>query len=101
MDQGEYCDCKDCRGKYTLIQDEEDPRVLKFDKPLPCFGCGIGWCSLLLGCLCPLLWYVAALLYFCKYYNRDPRERDGLVACVFAALICTVATCITIAVIFL
>jgi hypothetical protein len=37
-------------------------------------------CSFLLGFLCPIIWYVAALLYCCKYYNRDPRERTGLAA---------------------
>ncbi|BAS92565.1 Os05g0181250, partial [Oryza sativa Japonica Group] len=40
-------------------------------------------CSFLLGFLCPLIWYIAALLYYCKYYNRDPRERPGLAASAF------------------
>ncbi|OEL17454.1 hypothetical protein BAE44_0021525 [Dichanthelium oligosanthes] len=44
-----------------------------FERRLTCFGCGIGF-------LCPIIWYVAALLYCCKYYNRDPRERPGLAA---------------------
>uniref|UniRef100_A0A0E0FH92 Uncharacterized protein n=1 Tax=Oryza nivara TaxID=4536 RepID=A0A0E0FH92_ORYNI len=30
--------------------------------------------------LCPLIWYYAATLYCCKYYNKDPRERPGLAA---------------------
>ena len=38
------------------------------------------FCSLLLGLVCPLLWYYATFLYFRKYYQRDPRERDGLAA---------------------
>lgn len=101
MKQGQYCDCKECCGNYILLKDEEDPRLAMFDKPLPCFGCGIGWCSLLLGCICPLVWYVAAFLYMFKYYNKDPRERGGLAAAAFAALICTIVTCITLAVIFL
>ncbi|KAK8969886.1 hypothetical protein KSP40_PGU015389 [Platanthera guangdongensis] len=39
---------------------------------------------LLLGFICPLVWYVAAFLYLFKYYNRDPRERSGLAACAIA-----------------
>ncbi|GJN35865.1 hypothetical protein PR202_gb24678 [Eleusine coracana subsp. coracana] len=54
-----------------------------FERRLPCFGCGVGWCCFLLGFLCPIIWYVAALLYCCKYYNRDPRERPGLAASAF------------------
>lgn len=100
---GQFCDCKDCSGKYVLIRDEEDPRLAMFDKPLPCFGCGIGWCSwvcplvspllcflthligpltcsLLIGFVCPLIWFYAAILYLRKYYNKDPRERSGLTA---------------------
>lgn len=26
-------------------EEKEDPRLSMFDKPLPCFGCGIGWLS--------------------------------------------------------
>ena len=33
------------KGKYTLIKDVEDFQTGIFDKPLPCFGCGIGWFS--------------------------------------------------------
>ncbi|KAJ6793940.1 Uncharacterized protein M6B38_233140 [Iris pallida] len=101
MKQGLSCDCKECCGKYILLKDEEEPRLAMFDKPLPCFGCGIGWCSLLLGCLCPLLWYYAAFLYMFKYYDRDPRERSGLAAAAFTALFCTIVICIALAVIFL
>ncbi|XP_020099508.1 uncharacterized protein LOC109717954 isoform X1 [Ananas comosus] len=113
MEHGRACDCNDCGGKYILIKDEEDPRLTMFDKPLPCFGCGIGWCSFLLGCIFPFLWYCAATLYLCKYYNRDPRERAGLMASTFAvchsslvsrtsiALFCTVVILIVLAVIFL
>ncbi|XVE88669.1 hypothetical protein DITRI_Ditri19aG0087900 [Diplodiscus trichospermus] len=57
-----------------------------FDKPLPCFGCGIGWFSLLLGFVFPLMWYYATILYFGNYYQRDPRERAGLAASAIAFL---------------
>lgn len=42
LDIGNICNCKDC-GDYALIEDVEDPRLAKFDRPLPIFGCGIGW----------------------------------------------------------
>ncbi|KAI8544637.1 hypothetical protein RHMOL_Rhmol08G0312000 [Rhododendron molle] len=42
-------------GNYALIKDVEDIELGKFDKRLPCCGCGIGW-----------FW--------------DPRERAGLEA---------------------
>ncbi|PNT71676.1 hypothetical protein BRADI_2g33657v3 [Brachypodium distachyon] len=76
----DFCRCQVCLGKYTLLGDEENPRLAMFERSLPFFGCGIGWCCFLLGFLCPLIWYIAALLYCCKYYNRDPRERPGLAA---------------------
>ncbi|CAN6570951.1 unnamed protein product [Malus baccata var. baccata] len=69
-----------------------------FDKPLPCFGWGIGWLSLLLGFVFPVMWYYATFLYFVKYYQKDPRERTGLEASAVAALICTVAVLIMLAV---
>ncbi|XP_041008516.1 uncharacterized protein LOC121252780 isoform X2 [Juglans microcarpa x Juglans regia] len=78
------------RSKYTLIRDPEDTQLGIYDKPLPCFGCGIGWFSFLLGFLFPLLWYYATFLYFGNYYRRDPRERAGLAASAIAALACTV-----------
>jgi hypothetical protein len=40
--------------------------------------------SLLLGFVFPLIWYFSAILYFGKYYNKDPRERSGLAACAIA-----------------
>lgn len=33
------------KGKYTHIKDLEDSQLGTYDKPLPCFGCGIGWFS--------------------------------------------------------
>ena len=30
------------KGRYTLIRDSDEGL---YDKPLPCFGCGIGWFS--------------------------------------------------------
>ncbi|MBA0604056.1 hypothetical protein Godav_016746 [Gossypium davidsonii] len=72
------------KGKYTLIKDEEDFQTGIFDKPLPCFGCGIGWFSFLVGFMCPLMWYYATFLYFGNHYRKDPRERAGLAASAIA-----------------
>ncbi|KAM0959654.1 hypothetical protein ACFX13_025402 [Malus domestica] len=83
-------------GDYAPIGDQEDPKLGMFDKPLPCFGWGIG--CLLLGFVFPVMWYYATFLYFVKYYQKDPRERTGLEASAVAALICTVAVLIMLAV---
>ncbi|KMZ66608.1 hypothetical protein ZOSMA_292G00280 [Zostera marina] len=104
MEQGlSFKNVKDIpQSGYIQIADDEeekeDPRLSMFDKPLPCFGCGIGWLSFLLGFMFPLIWYYAMLLYFCKYYNRDPRERGGLAASAVMALLFTIVAGITIAV---
>ncbi|KAJ7951560.1 60S ribosomal protein L18a-like protein [Quillaja saponaria] len=99
MDQRLSADAVDNRkGEYVPIRNAEDPQLGKFDTPLPCFGCGIGWFSLLLGFVFPLMWYYATILYFGNYYHRDPRERAGLAASAIAALICTIAVVVTIAV---
>ncbi|WVZ21708.1 hypothetical protein V8G54_009030 [Vigna mungo] len=79
------------KGSYTLIRGPEDFQTGLYDRPLPCYGCGIGWFSFLLGFLCPPLWYYATILYFGNYYRKDPRERAGLGASAIAALIFTVA----------
>ncbi|CAN1799369.1 hypothetical protein LINPERHAP1_LOCUS22084 [Linum perenne] len=71
------------KGKYTLIRDPED-FLASFDKPLPCFGCGIGWFSFLTGFMFPVMWYYATILYFGNYYRKDPRERAGLAAAAIA-----------------
>ncbi|XP_051180886.1 uncharacterized protein [Lolium perenne] len=92
----EFCRCQVCLGKDTLLGDEENPRLAMFERRLPFFGCGIGWCCFLLGFMCPLIWYIAALLYCCKYYNRDPRERPGLCASAFLAIIFTAVTIVTL-----
>ncbi|KAK8654728.1 hypothetical protein V6N13_107328 [Hibiscus sabdariffa] len=78
------------KGKYALIKDEENFQTGIFDKPLPCFGCGIGWFSFLVGFLCPLMWYYATFLYFGNHYRKDPRERAGLAASAIAAMACSV-----------
>lgn len=85
------------RGKYTLIRDAEDSQQGIYDKPLPCFGCGIGWFSFLLGFACPLLWYYATFLYFGNCYRKDPRERAGLAASAIAAMVCSAVLLIIIA----
>lgn len=102
-------------GDYTLIGDGEDDLLGLYDKPLPCFGCGIGWFSyvsstfsicffcpflhlvsnlnvyvsrrFLLGFVFPLMWYYATILYFRNYYLNDPRERTGLATCAIAVSI--------------
>ncbi|XP_064950800.1 uncharacterized protein LOC135613312 isoform X3 [Musa acuminata AAA Group] len=94
MEQGRSHGCKDCGGSYILLRDDEDPRLARFNRRLPC-------CGLLLGFLCPLIWYCAAILYLCKYYDNDPRERSGLAASAMAALVSTIVVLITLAVIFL
>ncbi|CAN1799373.1 hypothetical protein LINPERHAP1_LOCUS22084 [Linum perenne] len=76
------------KGKYTLIRDPED-FLASFDKPLPCFGCGIGWFSFLTGFMFPVMWYYATILYFGNYYRKDPRERAGLAAAAIAAMGCS------------
>ncbi|KAK7349274.1 hypothetical protein VNO77_06516 [Canavalia gladiata] len=89
------------KGEDAPISDSENPLLGKFDKPLPCFGCGIGWFSLLLGFVCPLMWYYATILYFGNYYHKDPRERAGLAASAIAALLFTIAVMVTVIVIIL
>ncbi|KAL3625324.1 hypothetical protein CASFOL_030778 [Castilleja foliolosa] len=84
------------KGRYTLIKDEDNSQLGIYDKPMPCFGCGIGWFSFLLGFFCPLLWYYATILYFGNYYRKDPRERAGLAASAIAAMGCSVIMLIVI-----
>ncbi|CAN8301622.1 unnamed protein product [Cochlearia groenlandica] len=74
------------KRKYTLVKDEDDVETGSYDKPLPCFGCGIGWFSFLMGFVFPLLWYYATFLYFGNYYRKDPRERAGLAASAITAM---------------
>ncbi|PKI45823.1 hypothetical protein CRG98_033830 [Punica granatum] len=78
------------KAKYIHIKDAEDSQLGIYDRPLPCFGCGIGWFSFLLGFICPLMWYYATILYFGNYYRKDPRERAGLAASAIAAMTCSV-----------
>ncbi|KAK9715709.1 hypothetical protein RND81_06G184200 [Saponaria officinalis] len=77
------------KAKYSLIKDVQDYQTGIYDKPLPCFGCGLGWFSFLVGFLCPVMWYYAAVLYLGSYYHKDPRERAGLAASAVAALGCS------------
>lgn len=89
------------QGKYTLIRSNSDEYLVEpylygglYDEPLPCFGCGVGWFTFLLGFVFPPLWYYAAFLYLRKYSRKNPRERPGLGASAIAALVCTVAAVI-------
>jgi len=84
------------KPKYALIKDIEDYQPGIYDRPLPCFGCGLGWFSFLVGFLCPLLWFYAAILYLGSYYRNDPRERAGLAASAIAALGCAVVMTIVV-----
>ncbi|KAK1265335.1 hypothetical protein QJS04_geneDACA010486 [Acorus gramineus] len=86
MAQEQLPDNKDRTGHYILLRDAEDHRLGMFDKPLPCFGCGIGWFSFLLGFVCPFTWFYATILYFGNYYHKDPRERAGLAASAIAVI---------------
>ncbi|KAM3705356.1 hypothetical protein ACB098_03G072700 [Castanea mollissima] len=61
-------------GNFTLLEPEQNSSGI-YDRPLSCFGCGIGWFSFLLGFVFPPLWYFATVLYFGNYYHKDPRER--------------------------
>ncbi|XP_068650159.1 large ribosomal subunit protein eL20z-like [Aristolochia californica] len=97
MEQEQALGSKDTDITYPLIRDPEEFQGGIYDKPLPCFGCGLGWFSFLLGFAFPLMWYYATILYFGNYYRKDPRERAGLAACAIAALICSVVVLITVA----
>ncbi|KAG4976563.1 hypothetical protein D0Y65_036323 [Glycine soja] len=74
------------KGKYALIRDPEVFQTGVYDKPLPFFGCGIGWFSFLFGFLCPPMWFYATILYFGNHYRKDPRERAGLGASAIAVI---------------
>ncbi|KAG7546050.1 hypothetical protein ISN44_As12g014610 [Arabidopsis suecica] len=74
------------KGRYTLVKDVDEVENGVYDKPLPCFGCGVGWFSFLLGFVLPFLWYYATFLYFGNYYRKDPRERAGLAASAIAVI---------------
>ncbi|XP_027917406.1 uncharacterized protein LOC114176535 [Vigna unguiculata] len=87
------------KGKYALIRDPEDFQTGIYDKPLPFYGCGVGWFSFLFGFLCPPMWFYATFLYFGNHYKKDPRERAGLGASAIAALVCSVVLLIIFGVI--
>lgn len=55
----ELCRCQACLGKYTLLGDEENPRLSIYDRRLPCCGCGIGWSWWV-----NLLWQWTAIVFF-------------------------------------
>ncbi|OWM77280.1 60S ribosomal protein L18a-like protein isoform X2 [Punica granatum] len=101
--KGQATDATDSeKMKYMLIKDPEDYQLGGiYDKPLPCFGCGVGWFSFLLGFLCPFMWYYATVLYFGNYYRKDPRERAGLAASAIAAMVYSILLLVIIAVFML
>ncbi|KAK6941314.1 hypothetical protein RJ641_026691, partial [Dillenia turbinata] len=99
MFKGQVIDPEDCeKGKYTLIKDTEDSLLGIYDRPLPCFGCGIGWFSFLLGFAFPLMWFYASFLYFGNHYRKDARERAGLAASAIAAMACSLIVLIMVAI---
>ncbi|KAL5549874.1 hypothetical protein UlMin_000050 [Ulmus minor] len=66
---------------YSMFKDAAKCNQMGiYDKPLPCFGCGIGWFLFLLGFVFPLMWYYATFLYLGNYYRKDPQELAGLSA---------------------
>ncbi|KAK1693636.1 hypothetical protein QYE76_010333 [Lolium multiflorum] len=82
--------CASGSTRYLGMKKTQDWRCLKDGFPsLVVELDGVGF-------LCPLIWYIAALLYCCKYYNRDPRERPGLCASAFLAIIFTAVTIVTL-----
>ncbi|OAY27091.1 uncharacterized protein LOC110603777 isoform X2 [Manihot esculenta] len=98
MVEGQASDAADReKGKYTLLRDPEDFQAGIYDKPLPCFGCGVGWFSFLSGFVFPLMWYYATILYFGNYYRKDPRERAGLAAAAIAAMACSAVLLVIVA----
>ncbi|KAK9055591.1 hypothetical protein SSX86_026679 [Deinandra increscens subsp. villosa] len=85
--RGHITNNEECeKDSYTLIRDPVDFQQGIYDKPPPCFGCGVGWFSFLVGFAFPFMWYYATFLYFGNYYKRDPRERAGLAASAIAAM---------------
>ncbi|KAJ7979292.1 60S ribosomal protein L18a-like protein [Quillaja saponaria] len=98
--KGQALDAEDRdKGKYNLVRDPEDFQQGIYDKPLQCFGCGIGWFSFLLGFLCPVMWFYATILYIGNHYRKDPRERAGLAASAIAALTFSLALLVMVAII--
>ncbi|KAI5070680.1 hypothetical protein GOP47_0015023 [Adiantum capillus-veneris] len=77
------------------------PLIGLYDRPLPCFGCGMGWFSVILGFVFPPAWYCGAFLYLTNYYEFDPRERSGLAAAAIMALILSAVLVIVLLVVFL
>ncbi|KAM7260628.1 hypothetical protein ACFE04_011301 [Oxalis oulophora] len=52
------------------------------ERPLPCFGIGIGWLLFIVGLfLSAIPWYVGFLLLL--FGRMDNREKAGLIACTF------------------
>ncbi|KAM7249680.1 hypothetical protein ACFE04_026792 [Oxalis oulophora] len=59
------------------------------ERPLPCFGIGIGWLLFIVGLfLSAIPWYVGFLLLL--FGRMDNREKAGLIACTFSAIFCTI-----------
>ncbi|XP_024541998.1 uncharacterized protein LOC112350290 isoform X1 [Selaginella moellendorffii] len=70
---------------YHLLRGRGDG---DWDEPLPCCGCGVGWCSFLLGFIVPLFWYYGTFVFFFPRFQRDLRERPGFAACAIAVRKC-------------
>ncbi|MCO5574300.1 hypothetical protein L7F22_028082 [Adiantum nelumboides] len=90
---------KAANGGYIALEDGTFGGM--FDKPLRCFGCGIGWLLFLVGIIFPIAWFAGTILYLIGYSRSDPRERAGLGACAAAALICTFVGVIVVLVVTL
>ncbi|KAG0582725.1 hypothetical protein M758_3G082100 [Ceratodon purpureus] len=86
-------------GEYGNMGAEAQPYVGLYDRPLPCCGCGVGWCCFLMGFILPLFWYYGTFLFLGQCQN-DPRERPGLAASAIAALVNTVALILALIALF-
>jgi hypothetical protein len=86
-------------GEFGVGAEAQPYNVGLYDRPLPCCGCGVGWCCFLMGFILPLFWYYGTFLFLGQCQN-DPRERPGLAACAIAALVNTVALALALVALF-
>ncbi|XP_031093053.1 60S ribosomal protein L18a-like protein [Ipomoea triloba] len=68
------------RERQPLLGGAPDDR-----RPLPCCGCGTGWCMFISGFfLVAVPWYIAAFILICGKVGR--REKPGYIASTIAAV---------------
>lgn len=88
-------------GNYMSTSTTQSYVGLHQNGPLPCCGCGIGWWSFLMGFVFPFFWYYGAFCFFAPQYRSELRERPGLIACVMAAFVNTMALVAALLLLFL